>query len=110
MAKNGGIVAKETTPIPVDIQGYLERVSFDVTRTNTYDAVLGLLWLEKHNPTINYKKRTMSFNGYGCKPKKNIDIEKVLMRAINAYYRQDPEQVYLAMVTVKGDELFFTVL
>ena len=43
MAENSGKVAKETTPIPVDIQGHLERVNFDITRINTYDAVLGLL-------------------------------------------------------------------
>jgi hypothetical protein len=103
-------VVKKIIPILVDIQGHLERVSFDVTRISTYDAVLELLWLEKYNLTINYKERIMSFDGCGCKPEKNIDIEEVLMRAMNVYYRQDSEQVYLAMVIVKGDELSFTVL
>jgi len=42
MAENGGKMAKKTTPIPVDIQGHLERVNFDITKTSTYDAVLGL--------------------------------------------------------------------
>jgi hypothetical protein len=36
-------MAKETTPISVDIQGHWERVNFNVIRISTYDAVLGLL-------------------------------------------------------------------
>jgi hypothetical protein len=42
MAKNGETVIKEITPISVDIQEYWERVNFDITRINTYDAVLEL--------------------------------------------------------------------
>jgi len=33
----------------------------------------------------------MSFDGYECKSEKNIDIEEVLIWAMNAYYRQDFE-------------------
>jgi hypothetical protein len=80
-------VTKEITPISVDIRGYWKRVNFDVTRISIYDAVLGLSWLAQHNPTINYKNRTMVFDGCGCKPIRNTDIKKVLMRAINAYFR-----------------------
>jgi hypothetical protein len=42
MAENGGTVIKKTILILVDIQGHWERVNFDITRTNTYDAVLRL--------------------------------------------------------------------
>jgi hypothetical protein len=87
MAENGGTVAKEITLIPVDILDYWERVNFNVIRTSTYDAVLGLPWLEKHNLTINYRERTLTFDGCGCKPVKDVDINEVLMRAMNAYYR-----------------------
>jgi hypothetical protein len=80
-------MAKETIPISVDIQGYWERVNFDIIKTNTYDAVLGLPWLAQHNPIINYKDRIMVFDDCGCKLTKNTDIEKVLVRAINAYFR-----------------------
>jgi hypothetical protein len=80
-------VIKKIIPISVDIQGHWERVNFDIIRINTYDAVLGLLWLEKYNLTINYKDRIMVFDGCGCKPTRNIDIKKVLVRAMNAYFR-----------------------
>jgi hypothetical protein len=52
----------------------------------------------------------MIFDGCNCQLIKNINIEKVSVRAINAYFRQNPDQVYLAIVTVKGDEASFTVL
>ena len=51
----------------------------------------------------------MNFDGYRCNPEKNINIEEMLIRAMNAYYRQDPKQIYLTIITVKKDELSFTV-
>jgi hypothetical protein len=103
-------MAKKITLISVDIQEHWERVNFDITRISTYDAVLGLPWLEKYNPTISYKDRTIIFNDCDCKLTKNTDIEKMSVRAINAYFRQDPDQVYLAIITMKGDKTSFTVL
>jgi hypothetical protein len=52
----------------------------------------------------------MFFNGYDCKPTQNTDIEKVSVRAINIYFKQNPEQVYLTIVIVKGDDLSFIIL
>ena len=88
MAENGGKVVKKITFITVDIQEHLKRVNFDIIRINTYDAILGLAQLEKYNLTINYKERTMNFDSYGYKPEKNINIEEMLIRAINAYLLQ----------------------
>jgi hypothetical protein len=80
-------VVKKIIPLSVDIQGHWERVNFDVTRINIYDAVLKLSWLAQHTPTINYKDRTMVFDGCECKPTRNINIEEMLVRAMNAYFR-----------------------
>jgi hypothetical protein len=87
VTENGGTVIKKTTPISVDIQRHWERVNFDIIKTNTYDAVLRLPWLEKYNPTINYKDRIMVFNGCDCKLIKNTDIKKILVRAMNVYFK-----------------------
>jgi hypothetical protein len=51
----------------------------------------------------------MVFNGYDCKPTGNTDIKKVLIRAINAYFKQDSDQVYLAIIIMKKDEVSFTI-
>jgi hypothetical protein len=66
VAKNGGTVAKKIILISIDIQGHWKRVNFDITRINTYDAVLRLFWLEKYNPIINYKNRIIVFDGCDC--------------------------------------------
>jgi hypothetical protein len=87
MAENGGTVAKETILISVDIQGHWERVNFDIIRISTYDVILGLPWLEKHNPTINYKNRIMIFNGCDYKLTKNTNIKKVSVRVMNVYFK-----------------------
>jgi hypothetical protein len=87
VTENGGTVVKKIILISVDIQRHWERVNFDITRISTYDAVLGLLWLAQHNPTINYKDRIMIFDDCGCKLIKNTDIEEVLVRAMNAYFK-----------------------
>jgi hypothetical protein len=52
----------------------------------------------------------MVFDDCGYRSIKNTDIKEMLMRAINVYFRQDPDQVYLAIITVKSDEASFTVL
>jgi hypothetical protein len=110
VAENGGTVIKEITLISVDIQEHWERVNFDIIRISTYDAVLKLPWLAQHNPTINYKNKIIIFNGCDYKLTKNTDIKEVSVRAMNAYFRQDLEQVYLAIVIMKGEDLSFTVL
>jgi hypothetical protein len=52
----------------------------------------------------------MIFDGCDCRLIKNTDIEEMLVRVINAYFRQNLNQVYLAMITVKNDETFFIIL
>jgi hypothetical protein len=51
----------------------------------------------------------MVFNGCGYKPTKNTNIKEVSVRVINVYFRQNPDQVYLAMITVKDEKASFTV-
>jgi hypothetical protein len=52
----------------------------------------------------------MVFDDCGYKLIRDTDIEKILIRAMNAYYRQNPDQVYLVMVIVKGEKASFTIL
>jgi hypothetical protein len=87
VAENGGTVIKKIILLSVDIQGHWERVNFDVTRISIYDAILRLPWLAQYNLTINYKDRTMVFNGCDYKPTRDTDIEEILIRVMNAYFR-----------------------
>jgi hypothetical protein len=51
----------------------------------------------------------MVFDNCDCKPIKDTDIEEVLVRAMNAYFRQNSDQVYLAIITVKDEKASFTI-
>ena len=47
---------KETTS-----QQYRESMKFDVLKMATYDIILGMPWLEKNNPVIDWQKKTLRF-------------------------------------------------
>jgi hypothetical protein len=58
---NDGRVTKETVPLRVQVGTHVEEMVFDITKTSTYNAVFGLLWLELYKPAIEYKERTIRF-------------------------------------------------
>jgi transposase InsO family protein len=53
-------VDKETTPAFMEIEGHTESISMDILCEATHDIILGLPWLRKHNPRIDWKKQTLS--------------------------------------------------
>ena len=59
-------VDEETIRIPVSIGTHHEEVAFDVIRMATHDIVLGLPWLQYHNPTVNWKLNSLEFDGCHC--------------------------------------------
>jgi RNase H-like domain found in reverse transcriptase/Reverse transcriptase (RNA-dependent DNA polymerase)/Integrase zinc binding domain/Chromo (CHRromatin Organisation MOdifier) domain len=101
---NGGKVTHETLPYKVSVGPHDEEVIFDITVTSSYDAVFGLPWLEKHNPTIGFRTRTIRFNGCGCMGRKErTKIVPVSLNAMGAYWKQDPDSVVFATIKV-GNE------
>jgi hypothetical protein len=55
-----GWVRTELKKVELRIETHTEEISLDITAIK-YDIVLGISWLEKHNPTINWKTRTLEF-------------------------------------------------
>jgi hypothetical protein len=49
-----GGVSEETILLPISIYGYPELIKFNVLETGDYDIVLGILWLRKYNPSIDW--------------------------------------------------------
>jgi hypothetical protein len=85
---------------------YRETIKFDVTETSIYDATFGLPWLERHEPDIAYKAKTIQFNKYYCSLKTSaVKIMPVSLAAMAVYRRQDPNLVIFALMTVpaKGE-------
>ena len=60
-----GMVKQETPELEMKIQGHDERIVFDVVDIR-YEAILGIPWLEKHNPRINWRQRRMEFPNCEC--------------------------------------------
>jgi hypothetical protein len=42
--------------------GHIEQLAFDVTTIGRHDIILGMPWIRKHNPSIDWKKDTISFD------------------------------------------------
>ena len=66
LPSGNGRVDTETRPLPVATQRHHEELTFDIVRMATHDIVLGMPWLRKHNPTIDWKKRVLTFERCNC--------------------------------------------
>ena len=60
-----GRVDEETTSLPVAIQRHHEEITFDVVGMATHHVILGMPWLNKHNPGINWKTGVLKIERSG---------------------------------------------
>ena len=58
---SSGSVTHETMPLEVTFEGHSSRIIFNVIRTPSNPVILGLSWLEKYNPSVDWKSRTVTF-------------------------------------------------
>jgi hypothetical protein len=47
--------------VPVSISSYADRLDLTITALRGYDVILGMPWLRKYNPTIDWRGATLSF-------------------------------------------------
>ena len=59
-------VTREVRVSELSIQGHQEAITLDIMDLAGYDIVLGMPWLEEHNPHLNWKTREITFDGCGC--------------------------------------------
>ena len=52
---------KEIVPITLEAGGHTEQINAVVSGITETDIFLGYDWLEKHNPEIDWKERTINF-------------------------------------------------
>ena len=67
-----GDIVEESEPIHVVLGNLASVISFNIISSPEHSLVLGLPWFELHNPTIDWRKRTIeeiavqnSNKGYG---------------------------------------------
>jgi hypothetical protein len=58
-------ITHEVTGVTLSIQDHQEKMTFDVFGLATHDIILGLPWLRKHNPQIDWKKKMFLFECCG---------------------------------------------
>ncbi len=58
---NNGWIGEELSEVCLDINGHCEKITLDIVNIK-YDIVLGIPWLQSHNPMINWKARTIEFS------------------------------------------------
>ena len=58
---SSGSVTHETMPLEVTFEGHSSQIIFNVIRTPSNPVILGLSWLEKYNPSVDWKLRKMTF-------------------------------------------------
>ena len=60
------VVTHEVVLRPLQIQDHHELITLDVLGTATHDVILGLPWLRRHNPWIDWKNRSLSLTRCRC--------------------------------------------
>jgi hypothetical protein len=87
-------ITHEVTSVTLNIQKHQEKITFDVFRLATHDIILGLPWLRKHNPRIDWRSRTFSFECCGLdattSPPTHRRYTMVDERKINLIARNKP--------------------
>jgi hypothetical protein len=54
-------VTCETTPLDIIIEGHHSIIAFNIIKSPSNPVVLGLSWLDKYNPTIDWKTQRPTF-------------------------------------------------
>jgi hypothetical protein len=79
----------------------------NVIEISDYNIILGLPWLRKHEPNINYKKGTVTFNNYNYSPQ--LEIEEILLKEMTRQFQSDPDSVRLAMIRLNNIKVDYII-
>lgn len=62
-----GWVRQQTQPLRMTMStGHTELITFDLLDIGKHSAILGIPWLRRHNPSLDWKSRTMEFTRCKC--------------------------------------------
>ncbi|KAH9535283.1 hypothetical protein CY35_17G044700 [Sphagnum magellanicum] len=61
-----GAITHETTLLELRIDKHMEKIVLNIISTLHHPVILGLPWLEAHNPIIDWQSKTITFNTQQC--------------------------------------------
>jgi hypothetical protein len=57
-----GAITHETTPLELCIGKHAKKIVLNIISTPHHPVILGLPWLEAHNPIIDWQSKTLTFS------------------------------------------------
>jgi hypothetical protein len=66
MADSSPVEISEAVNLSQRISTHTDQCLHYITPIHNYDIVLGMSWLEEHNPDIDFASRTINFNKHSC--------------------------------------------
>ncbi len=61
-----GAITHETTPLELCIDKHTKKIVLNIISTPHHPIILGMPWLEAHNPIIDWRFRTLTFSAQQC--------------------------------------------
>ncbi len=61
-----GAITHERTPLELRIGKHAKKIVLNIISTPHHPIILGLPWLEAHNPIIDWRSRTLTFSTQRC--------------------------------------------
>ncbi|KFY26276.1 hypothetical protein V491_01375, partial [Pseudogymnoascus sp. VKM F-3775] len=76
---NNGMVTYETAPLEMVLNGHKETIQFDIVHMDNFACILGMPWLTKHNPYIDWAQKEVGFPycGYDQTDSKQLQKERI---------------------------------
>jgi len=96
-----GSVGEETTSLYLVIQRHYKEISLDVVRIATHHIILGIPWLKKYNPVINWKIRVLRFKRTGIIT--SIHPTRRQRTTVDEKLNRRPVEVYITSSSNKDD-------
>ena len=90
-------ITKEILLLTTKVLKHKKEFAYDIINMANYDVILKYLWMEKHNPNINWISRTIEFDRCSCTRAPNphgprggpVDEDEVLCNTRIRQHKQD---------------------
>jgi hypothetical protein len=88
-----GAITHETTPLELCIGKHMEKIIFNIISTPHHPIILGLPWLEAHNPIIDWRSRTLTFSAQRCTSQEPHAQKNTLSNPAKNHVVKNPKRV-----------------
>jgi len=89
--QNEGTICIETAEQQMRILEHIETIRFDIAPLGRHEIILGMPWMQKHNPTIDWKQGSLALRR--CRKKCHADQGRSRFAELNALDIDDDYQI-----------------